>query len=69
MFENNHLKDNFNKDDVVNLFKQIFNNNGTFKDIEQESANVIIKDIMKEASNLDEEDSKIYEHIKNTLLK
>ena len=69
MFENNHLKDNFNKDDVIDLFKQIFANNWTFKDIEEESANVIVKDIMKEATDLEWNDASMYKLIKDTLVK
>ena len=63
------LKEEFNKKEIIDLFLNMFANNATFPEIEQEAATLLIKNIMEEAVDLWEEDAGLYKKIKDTLLK
>lgn len=51
-------------DEWNNAFKEMFLNKATFKEIENEAANNLIKDILKEATKLDINDEQLYNKIK-----
>ena len=56
-------------DEAFETFKDLFANNASFKEIENEAANNLIKNILKEADNLDINDDKLYRRIEDLVIK
>lgn len=54
-------------DKAINAFKEMFANNAAFKEIENEAANNLIRNILKEATDLNEDDWKLYSKIKELI--